>query len=438
MACHYRQSIPALNHFLDQLVWNLGPGAWHEPVSALPDEAPTAHPVRLIAYYLPQFHACSVNDQAWGKGFTEWTNVTRALPRVAGQVQPRLPADLGFYDLSHKEAIAAQAALARRAGVWGFCIHDYWFSGEKVLETPLRIILDNPDLDLRFCLNWANENWTRRWDGAESDVILAQKYAPGDAEAYIDSIAPAMRDPRYIRVDGRPLLMLYRPDALPDPADTVTRWRARAREIGLGELYLITPQAFNQHDPRPWGFDAAAGFPPHRIGAQPRIDTRWQCRFDPLATGLAFSYDVMAEHAMTNRPTEFRLLPGVCPSWDNEPRKPGNGHVQLGATPAKYGHWLRAAMRNAMEAPEPERIVFINAWNEWAEGAILEPDRHYGHAWLAETRRALDAIAADPRVGEGAPWPEDDRTPERFQPLPRWSSYLLDRGRAVVRRLGLR
>jgi lipopolysaccharide biosynthesis protein len=251
-----------LNLFFEQLVWNLGRGSWYEPASALPETLPESHPVRLIAYYLPQFHAVAVNDAAWGTGFTEWTNVTRALPRFSGQVQPRLPADLGFYDLNRKEVIVAQVAMSKRAGIWGFCIHDYWFSGEKVLETPLRIILDNPDIDLRFCLNWANENWTRRWDGADAEVILAQKYAPGDPEAYIDSVAPALRDPRYIRIDGRPLLMLYRPDSLPDPVDTIARWRAHARQIGLGELYLVMPQAFHKADPRPYGLDAAAGFPP--------------------------------------------------------------------------------------------------------------------------------------------------------------------------------
>jgi hypothetical protein len=230
--------------------------------------------------------------------------------------------------------------------------------------------------------------------------------------------------------------MLYRPDALPDPADTVARWRARAREIGLGELYLTMAQAFGKKDPRPWDFDAAAGFPPHHSGGK-WLDSRWLRKLDPKATAVTFNYDALAAHAMANRPTEFRLLPGVCPSWDNEPRRAGDGRMYLGATPAKYGHWLRAAMRAAMAAPEPERIVFINAWNEWAEGAILEPDRHYGHAWLVETRRALDAIAADPRAGEGAPWPEDDRTPARFQPLPRWPSYVLDRARAVLKRLGL-
>jgi lipopolysaccharide biosynthesis protein len=379
---------------------------------------------------------CAVNDQAWGKGFTEWTNATRAIPRIGGQVQPRLPADLGFYDLSHKEAIVAQAALARRAGIWGFCIHDYWFSGEKVLETPLRIILENPDIDLRFCLNWANENWTRRWDGLDSEIILAQRHEAGDAEAYIDAVAPALRDPRYIRVDGRPLLMLYRPDTLPDPRDTVERWRARAREIGIGDLYLVMAQAFGKSDPRPWGLDAAAGFPPNNAGGT-KVDQRWLRRLDPAAATIAYSYDAMAWRAMDNRPEGFRLFPGVCPSWDNEPRRPGNGRAYLGATPAKYGHWLRTAMRAALEAPETERIVCLNAWNEWAEGAVLEPDRHYGHAWLAETRRALDSISADPDTGAGDPWPSDDRTPAQFQPLPKWPNYIINRSRSALRRLGL-
>lgn len=430
---------PPVPSLLDHLAWNAAAGPWHEPASALPEAPPAAHPVRLIAYYLPQFHAVPVNDAAWGRGFTEWTNVTKALPRLAGQVQPRLPADLGFYDLNRPEVIAAQAALAKRAGIWGFCIHDYWFSGEKVLETPLRLILDHPEIDLRFCLNWANENWTRRWDGADAEVILGQKHAPGDAEAYIDSIAPALRDPRYIRVDGRPLVMLYRPGTLPDPAGTVARWRARAREIGIGDLYVVMPQGFGEADPRPHGMDAAAGFPPHHSGwgQRQRLDHRRLQQLDPKSGVKTRSYDAMAAHAMANRPTDHRLLPGVCPSWDNEARRTGRGDVFLGATPAKYGHWLRAAMRAATEAPAEERIVFLNAWNEWAEGAVLEPCRHYGHAWLAETRRSLDALAADPKAGEGEAWPEDDRTPERFRARPGWRNYVVNRGRSAVRRLGL-
>lgn len=426
-----------MTHLADYHARMVAPGPWHEPESALPETPPAAHPVRLIAYHLPQFHPVPVNDAAWGRGFTEWTNVTKALSGVVGQVQPRLPADLGFYDLSRPEAIAAQAALARRAGIWGFCIHDYWFSGRKVLETPLRLILAHPEIDLRFCLNWANENWTRRWDGSDNDVILAQRHAPGDAEAYIDSIAPALRDPRYIRVDGRPLVMLYRPGSLPDPADTVRRWRARAREIGIGELYLVMADAFEPFEPGPLGFDAAAGFPPHPFETQPPEDPRLYRRLDPRFAGRLHRYDRLAALTLARRPATGRLLPGVCPSWDNQARKSRAGRVFLGATPAKYGHWLRAAMRRALEAPEGERIVFLNAWNEWAEGAILEPDRHYGHAWLAETRRALDAIAADPKAGEGEPWPEDDRTPPEFRARPSRRNYLVNRARSLRRRLGL-
>lgn len=426
-----------MNRLLEQLQYNTNAGAWHAPEESLAADPPRDHPVRLIAYYLPQFHRSPVNDRAWGKGFTEWTNATRAIPRLGGQIQPRLPADLGFYDLSHKEAIVAQAALAERAGIWGFCIHDYWFSGEKVLETPLRVILDNPDIAIRFCLNWANETWTKRWDELDSEVILPQRHEDGDAEAYIDSIAPALRDPRYIRIDGRPLLMLYRPGSLPDATDTVARWRARARELGLGELYLVMAQVFEQWDPRPWGFDAAAGFPPNNVGSG-KIDQRWLRRFDHEATSVSYSYDAMAHRAMSYRPEEFRLFPGVCPSWDNEPRRSRNGRTYLGATPAKYGHWLRAAMRTALQAPDPERLVFVNAWNEWAEGAVLEPDRHYGHAWLAETRRSLDMIGDKPSAGETDPWPSDDRTPIRLQPVRRWQHYLVNRGRSVLRRLGVR
>ncbi len=417
---------------------NTAPGPWHEPESVLPEAPPQGLTVRAIAYYLPQFHRDPVNDHAWGTGFTEWTNVTRALPRVAGQVQPRLPADLGFYDLARPETLSAQAVLARRAGIHGFCIHDYWFSGTKVLARPLEILLDTPDIDLRFCLNWANENWTRRWDGAEHEVILAQKHEPGEAEAYLRSVERALRDPRYIRVDDRPLLMIYRPGLLPDAAATVAAWREEARRLGIGEIYVTMPQGFGDMDPRPYGMDAVAGFPPHRGGWETRTDRRRERLLDPDCRALIFSYDRMAERTLADPPTEYRRLPGVAPSWDNEARRLGRGSIFLNASPAKYGWWLRGAGREALRNPEGERVVFINAWNEWAEGAILEPDRHYGYAWLAETRRALEDLAADPEAGRGVPLPADDRTPAAFLSRPHgwrgWVNYLVNRARALGRR----
>ena len=422
----------------DQLQFNVGRNPLHEGAEALAPKPPAAPPVRLIAYYLPQFHPIAENDAWWGAGFTEWTNATKALPRYLGHRQPRLPADLGFYDLRQADVLRRQADLARRAGIEGFCIHDYWFSGRKVLETPLRLLLENPDIDLPFCLNWANENWTRRWDGSDHDVLLEQRYDPADADAYIASILPALRDPRYIRIEGRPVIMLYRPSLLPDAKAWLARWRAVCVAEGVGDPYLLMPQSFEQGDPGGYGFDAAAGFPPHGGGWElPDAGTSLEL-LDLDFKGRASSYDALAARMLQNRPSDFRLFPGVCPSWDNEARKPGRGVDFFGATPAAYGAWLHAAARQALDAPRrDERIVFLNAWNEWAEGAHLEPDRHYGYAYLAETRRVVDRLSGSaPRPAPAPPAEAPRLMAPRLSNRNRAFNRLRRLARRVARSLG--
>ena len=394
--------------FYDQYKFNVDQSPLHEDVSSLPITPIVPGPVRFIAYYLPQYHAIPENDAAWGAGFTEWTNVTKALPRYLGHQQPRMPADLGFYDLRQAETLRRQADLARRGGVHGFCLHNYWFSGRRVLETPLRVLLANPDIDLPFCLNWANESWSRRWDGSDESILLEQRYDPGDDLRYVESILPALRDPRYIRIDGRPLLMLYRPGLLPDARATVARWRTFLTQHGIGDPYVIMAQGFEDVDPRRYGMDAAVGFPPHNGGWQLPNERNAIELFDPGFQGHVASYAALARNALSNRSMEYRLIPGVCPRWDNEARKPGRGFSFYGSTPASYGSWLKEAADQTADAPSTEaRLVFINAWNEWAEGAYLEPDRHFGYAYLAETRRVHDdlaagRVAARPSVGKPA------------------------------------
>ncbi len=381
---------------LDQIKANAAPGRFFEP-DAEGSPAPAQPKVRLIAFYLPQFHPIPENDAWWGRGFTEWTNVTKALPRFVGHVQPRLPSDLGFYDLRNPEALRRQIELARRYGIGGFCFHHYWFNGRRLLETPLNLLLADPTLDMPFCVNWANENWTRRWDGHDDEVLLGQTYSPEDDVAFARSLIPVVRDPRYIRVDGRPLVMMYRPGLLPDPVATMRRWRAEFARAGLPNPYLVMVQAFADRDPRLFGMDAAAEFPPHKVGDRPHINGRLQ-PLDPDFTGHVLDYNEVAQHAMSLPPPPFKLFRGVCPSWDNEARKPGRGYTLAGSTPAAYGAWLDAACRVAVKeaADDDERIVFINAWNEWAEGTYLEPDRHFGHAYLAETARVLHALDKPP------------------------------------------
>ncbi len=380
-----------MTNIAEQYEHNTARSADYKLLSALPEAPPVDPALRYIAYYLPQFHTIPENEEWWGPGFTEWANVTKALPRYVGHYQPRLPDELGFYDLATPEALRRQVALAKRGGIEGFCIHNYWFSGRPLLDTPLNLLLENKDIDIKFCLNWANESWSRRWDGSESHILMKQNYAPGEDLQYAEYISKFVRDERYIRVNGRPLIMLYRPGQLPDAKATVSRWREYFKGQGLGDPYIVMPQAFEDNDPRVYGMDAVAGFPPHRV-ATGAANIRRRLRYlDSRFVGRVIEYDDMVRRSIANVPTDFTLMPGVCPQWDNEARRPNWGTGFVGSNPHKYGAWLQAASERALGAPsKDEQIVFINAWNEWAEGAYLEPDRHFGYAYLHETRRVLD------------------------------------------------
>lgn len=233
--------------------------------------APISAPVRCIAFYLPQFHPTPQNSAWWGPGFTDWVNVGKALPEFVGHCQPRIPGELGYYDLRLEEVQRRQAELARQHGIHGFCYYYYWFNGVRLLDAPLRTMLEDAHNDFPFCLCWANENWTRRWDGLDHEVLIAQSHSPGDDIAFIAELAPYLRDRRYIRVDGRPLIAVYRPSLLPDAKATAERWRTYCRDHGIGEIFLATTQAFERTNPAYIGFDAAIEFAPNNI---PQRDMR--------------------------------------------------------------------------------------------------------------------------------------------------------------------
>jgi len=234
---------------------------------------------RLIAFYLPQYHPIPENDCWWGKGFTEWTNVTKAQPLFAGHYQPHLPADLGFYDLRLPEARQAQVDLAREYGIYGFCYYHYWFNGRRLLERPLAEVLSSGEPDFPFCLCWANESWTKRWDGVEGTVLMEQRYTVEDDRAHLCWLAGVFRDQRYIRVGGKPLLLVYRATKMVNPLRTTSIWREEARKLGIGELYLCRVECFGNErvDPTTIGFDAGVEFQPDwlYLGTPLRQETRW-------------------------------------------------------------------------------------------------------------------------------------------------------------------
>ena len=353
--------------------------------------------IQAIAFYLPQFHPIPENDKWWGKGFTEWTNVRRGTPQFAGHDQPRIPADLGYYDLREADVLERQVSLARAHGIAGFCFYYYWFAGKVLLDLPVRRILETGRPDFPFCICWANENWTRRWDGLEREILIAQKHSPKDDLAFIQNVEPVLLHRNYIRIDGKPLLLIYRPSLLPDAKATIARWRGYFRDHGHGELYIAMTRSFHDANPaEAYGLDAAIQFPP-QIKTTP-VTYLTEGR-EPAFQGTIYDYEQTKKafiEELWNQRGAGKLHPGVMPSWDNTARRRSSANIWTNASPESYHDWLStvASFLRARRQPE-ERLVFINAWNEWAEGCCLEPDTRFGHAWLNATRLALKKPGKD-------------------------------------------
>jgi hypothetical protein len=343
---------------------------------------------KLIAFYLPQFHPIPENDAWWGKGFTEWTNVAKSRPRFKDHHQPHLPADLGYYDLRLDEVREEQARLASNYGIYGFCYYYYWFNGRRLLERPLDALLKSGKPDFPFCICWANETWSRRWDGSEQEVLVEQVHTPDSDARFIRDVIPILKDPRYIRVADAPLLLIYRISLLPDPVSTTETWRKICSEEGVESVHIAAVQSFGIDDPRIFGCDSAVEFPPHGISAS-EISAKVE-DLDPKFEGKIYDYRDLIAVDEFRQPPPYSVFPGVMPSWDNSARRGGRGHVFHNSTPHAYEVWLRNALARAAREPvNGETIVFINAWNEWAEGTHLEPDTKWGHEYLQATRRAL-------------------------------------------------
>ena len=375
----------------DNIRYFANPGPAFEPADALNGEHLPSR-AKTIAFYLPQFHAFAENDEWWGTGFTEWRNVARGTPRYRGHYQPRIPRDLGFYDLSQIQTIEAQCELAKHNGVDAFCFYYYWFNGQRLMEKPLDLFADS-NIDQQFCIMWANENWTRTWDGMEGDVLIKQDYLEQDEDDFIADTGRYMADQRYVRVNGQPLFILYRPGLLTDATNTIERWREKWTAL-LGETPLVMMvQGFGEEDPREFGLDGAVEFPPHKVCAGlDNINDRCQI-LDSNYQGLVRDYATVVDKALQEEAPPFPLIKTVSPHWDNDARREAIGMTIHGSTPALYEKWLNGAIDFSVAHPvNDESLVFINAWNEWAEGAYLEPDVHYGHAYLNATKRAVKAL----------------------------------------------
>lgn len=347
--------------------------------------------IRTVAIYLPQFHPIPENDDWWGTGFTEWTNVRKARPNFEGHVQPQEPGELGYYDLRDADVRERQACLAREYGIDAFCYYYYWFDGHRLLHRPLDEMLGTGQPDFPFCICWANENWTRTWDGQESHILIKQNHSPEDDIAFIESLFAALRDHRYLRVEGRPMLLIYKVGLLPDIQQTAQRWRAHCRQHGIGEIYLAcvhnSANPAMNIDPISIGFDAAVEFPPSGKGvAAPAPEKMLNSNF----RGRFYSYTETAANFLSTPAPPYPFLRTVMPAWDNTPRRQDAGHVFLGASPLAYSSWLQAAADwTARLRAGDERLLFINAWNEWAEGNHLEPDLQHGRDYLEATRSVV-------------------------------------------------
>ncbi|HPS20365.1 MAG TPA: glycoside hydrolase family 99-like domain-containing protein [Candidatus Omnitrophota bacterium] len=350
--------------------------------------------VKAIAFYLPQYHPIPENDEWWGKGFTEWTNVRKARPLFSGHHQPSIPAELGYYDLRDSHVRDSQAELAMKYGLYGFCYYHYWFNGKLLLEAPFNEVLNSGKPDFPFCLCWANENWTRIWDGQNKNILMEQKYSEEDDKRHIAWLIKAFRDKRYIRIDGKPLFLVYKISAMADSLKTTTIWREEARKAGIGELYLCKVESFlrEKTDPKGTGFDAAVQFPPNSvyISAFSKLKLMISKKIIKRSFGDVYDYNSFAMEAMKAPCPSYKEFLCVMPKWDNSPRRSKGGRIYINNDPRVYGEWLKKSIDETMvRFREEERLVFINAWNEWGEGNYLEPCARYGRTYLEETARAL-------------------------------------------------
>lgn len=354
--------------------------------------------MKLMSFYLPQYHPIPENNQWWGPGFTEWTNVTKAKPLFSTHYQPHLPADLGFYDLRLPEARQAQADLARAYGIYGFCYYHYWFHGERLLERPFNEVLATGQPDFPFCLCWANETWSRRWLGEEKSILKKQSYSLEDDLNHVRWLMQAFADSRYITVRDRPLFLVYRPRDLPEPQKTLDIFRSECIKRGLPNPYLLGVDAHcHNFDCRQIGFDSTLQFEP-QLGVLANFmndNVSFAKLKQNLKLGILnptlkiYNYDAARQRMLAKRSKVFPGHPCIFVGWDNTPRRGENGIMMIDSSPERFGVGLSQMIQSILEKAPDDRLIFINAWNEWAEGNHLEPDLRYGHAYLEAVKHAI-------------------------------------------------
>ena len=353
---------------------------------------------RMIAFYLPQYHPIPENDEWWGKGFTEWTNVGKAKPLFRGHYQPHVPADLGYYDLRVPETRAAQAALAKEYGIEAFCYYHYWFAGRRILEKPFNEVLESGEPDFPFCLCWANQTWTGIWHGCADKILIEQTY-PGDDDlrAHFDTLLPAFRDSRYLTVDGKPLFLIFDPSRIPDINHVLDFWRELAVTSGLPGLHLVAVQHGEEAwNPQQLGFDGTVK--QYLPALRRKIHVSWRRQpfkklrhlfEENIGKPTVYAYEKVLPEMYCKKMPDIENYPCLLPNWDNTPRSGSNGLVLHESSPELFKIQVEKTLELTRGCPDEHNLVFIKAWNEWAEGNHLEPDLRFGKAYLEIIRDAM-------------------------------------------------
>jgi len=351
--------------------------------------------IKVLSYYLPQFHPIPENDLWHGEGFTEWTKVRAANPLFAGHYQQHIPHhDIGYYLLDSPDVLRHQAELMQQSGVHGQVFYHYWFSGKLILEEPAKLLLDNPDIQMPFCFCWANENWTRRWDGNEKEILLGHKYSAQDAHDFIHYLIPFFRDSRYIKIEDRPVLFVYRPSSIPNSQEYLDIWERECARIGIKRPYVVAVLTRGATNPKDYGMDAGVERVLHdwTEGAVSEIKNTLH-GYQPI-NGSVLPYDEVVDfYTKQTDAKDFTYFRSLVPIWDNTARYGLEAYMLHGSTPQRFQEWMESTIAYTQSTLPPDRrFVLVNAWNEWAEGAHLEPDSRFGYSYLNSVGRALSGI----------------------------------------------